>query len=178
MSKNLCLKSARALLDMTQQVLHSISSWNRIQTLQLIWRKSNEPYCFRLSETPFSAQRQSHRRSFCMENRFINIIKNLPIEAVYPTFGHDNQGKSKAVSSFNERRMNLFQVMNNVCLSKYPASNDITASDIHQLYEKTGCSDSHGAESLWQGRVLRIFRLPFTVFEYRNPCPCCRWRST
>lgn len=59
-------------------------------------------------------------------------------------------------------------VMNNVCLSKYPASNDITASDIHQLYEKTGCSDSHGAESLWQGRVLRIFRLPFTVFEYRN----------
>ena len=59
-------------------------------------------------------------------------------------------------------------VMNNVCLSKYPASNDITASDIHQLYEKTGCSDSHGAESLWQGRVLRNFRLPFTVFEYRN----------
>ncbi len=59
-------------------------------------------------------------------------------------------------------------VMNNVCLSKYPASNDITASDIHQIYENTNCSDAHGAESVWQERPLRIFRVPFTAFEYRN----------
>ncbi len=58
--------------------------------------------------------------------------------------------------------------MNNVCLSKYPAANDITAADIHRLYEETDCSNSHGAETFWQGRTLRIFRLPFTIFEYRN----------
>lgn len=59
-------------------------------------------------------------------------------------------------------------VMNNVCLSKWPASNDITAADIHRLCEEAEPSDERHAETTWQGRHLHIFRLPFTSPEYRN----------
>lgn len=59
-------------------------------------------------------------------------------------------------------------VMNNVYLSKWPASNSITAADIHRLYEETGASDESEVQAVWQGQQLRMFRLPFTVFEYRN----------
>ncbi len=58
--------------------------------------------------------------------------------------------------------------MNNVCLSKWPAANDITASDIHRLFEEAGSISEYDAHTLWQGRKLHIFRLPFTVAEYRN----------
>lgn len=59
-------------------------------------------------------------------------------------------------------------VMNNVCLSKWPASNSITAADIHRIYEETKSSDESDLEAVWQGRQLHIFRLPFTSLEYRN----------
>lgn len=58
--------------------------------------------------------------------------------------------------------------MNNVCLSKWPSTNDITAADIHQLFEEADSSSEYDVETLWQGRKLHIFRFPFTVVEYRN----------
>lgn len=63
-------------------------------------------------------------------------------------------------------------VMNNVCLSKWPASNNLTAEDIHCLYEETESSDECDIEAVWQGHELHIFRLPFTAFEYRNFSIC------
>lgn len=59
-------------------------------------------------------------------------------------------------------------VMNNVCLSKWPASNNITAADIHWLYEDADSAGECDVEVIWQGQQIRIFRLPFTAFEYRN----------
>lgn len=58
--------------------------------------------------------------------------------------------------------------MNNLCLSKWPSSNDITADEILRLYESACSKDQYQAETIWQGRPLHIFHLPLTVPEYRN----------
>ena len=58
--------------------------------------------------------------------------------------------------------------LNNVAMSKWPASNDITAEEICSLYESHAEEGCLSAEVMRQGIGLRIFCVPFTAFEYRN----------
>lgn len=55
-----------------------------------------------------------------------------------------------------------------VAISKWPASNDITAEEICALYEEQAETSSLMVETARRGMPLRIFCVPFTAFEYRN----------
>lgn len=57
---------------------------------------------------------------------------------------------------------------NNVYMTKWPVSNDISDRDITSLYEEASVKEEYCVESSRCGVPLQIFRLPFTAFEYRN----------
>lgn len=58
--------------------------------------------------------------------------------------------------------------LNNVCLSKWPISNEITANTISALYESAAATDEYCVETELNGMPVRIFCVPFSAFEYRN----------
>ena len=58
--------------------------------------------------------------------------------------------------------------MTNVCISKWPAANSITADDIYTLYQKGAGEGSYLVETHFEKIPLRIFRMPLTSFAYRN----------
>ena len=58
--------------------------------------------------------------------------------------------------------------LNNVFLSKWPMSNDITADIISSLYESAAATDEYCVEATWNGMPLKIFCVSFSAFEYRN----------
>lgn len=58
--------------------------------------------------------------------------------------------------------------LNNVCLSKWPISNEITADSISSLYESGTATSEYCVETSHNGMPLRIFCVPFSAFEYRN----------
>lgn len=58
--------------------------------------------------------------------------------------------------------------LNNVCLSKWPISNEITADMISSLYESATATAEYCVETSRSGMPLRIFCVPFSAFEYRN----------
>ncbi len=58
--------------------------------------------------------------------------------------------------------------LNNVCLSKWPMSNDITADTISALYESAAATDEYQVETTLNDMPLKLFCVPFSAFEYRN----------
>lgn len=58
--------------------------------------------------------------------------------------------------------------LNNVCLSKWPISNEITANTLSALYESAAATDEYCVETELSGMPVRIFCVPFSAFEYRN----------
>lgn len=58
--------------------------------------------------------------------------------------------------------------LNNVCLSKWPMSNDITADTISALYENAAATDEYCVETTLNDMPLKVFCVPFSAFEYRN----------
>lgn len=90
------------------------------------------------------------------------------------------------ISQIPENRRNLFTLlrlisntlkctislcdtaMNNVCISKYPASNEIDEETICSLYSNSSTKDEYVVETEFKGVGMRIFQVPFTTFAYQS----------
>lgn len=58
--------------------------------------------------------------------------------------------------------------MSNVCLSKWPSSNTITAEEICALFESGASNGNYFVQTHYKNMPMNIFSMPFTAFEYRN----------
>lgn len=58
--------------------------------------------------------------------------------------------------------------LNNVCLSTWPASNEITADVISSLYENAATTAEYCVDTSYHDMPIRVFCVPFSAFEYRN----------